>query len=413
MECGVNQSVECNGTGELNLGDGDCGHGSLGNTRQPGVAILLQSVAQEPELLGGLSLLVDGSVVVIAGHIGSKAGAVGASPVAKRGTAMSHVEREADASLQHLVDAGNHVGRWACLVTGSPLIEPAAPELRAHERRVGTHLLEAGKLLVDIAAGAKVHSPQQVVETIKVEIARPVTLEQCEVGTIQSTQSVAYLTHILLVLTIRAILVLDLHHDDGPTMSNGEREKLLCNLGFKPRNASHEIRVALAQAYVLLLEQPPWQATHLPLGTHIGAGTHNNIHAVLLRQSAELGYVVVASEVKLALLGLVDIPEHIQAQRVHAQCLAHLDAVFPVGTRNAGIMHLGSLDDKRLAIEQESIVANHELVTQHTSRYHASRSMHAHCHHDSNKHKKESQTVFHTTKVTFFIATTAQVAIYL
>ena len=59
----------------------------------------------------------------------------------------------------------------------------------------------------------------------------------------------------------------------------------------------------------------------------------------------------------------MDVPENIKANGVHAECLAHLDALFPIGTRDAGIMKLGSFDHKGLAIQQECVLAGGEIAT--------------------------------------------------
>ena len=75
-----------------------------------------------------------------------------------------------------------------------------------------------------------------------------------------------------------------------------------------------------------------------------------SVHAVLLRQTAEGCDVVVVGEVVLARALLVDVPENVQTDGVHARRLAHLDAVLPVGAWNARVVHLGGFDDEGLTI---------------------------------------------------------------
>ena len=58
----------------------------------------------------------------------------------------------------------------------------------------------------------------------------------------------------------------------------------------------------------------------------------------LLGEAAESSHVVVACEVEFAFLLLMDIPEHIEADGIHAKSLAHLDAMLPVGARNTRIV---------------------------------------------------------------------------
>ena len=137
-----------------------------------------------------------------------------------------------------------------------------------------------------------------------------------------------------------------------------QRLQLLAHLLLEDFHALHEIRIALAQTDVLFLQQPPGQAAHFPLSADIGTGTHDDIETVLLCQAAELCHVVVASEVELTFLLLMDIPEDVDAHGIHAQRLAHLDAVLPVGSRDAGVVDFGSLHDERLAVEQECALAH-------------------------------------------------------
>ena len=242
-------------------------------------------------------------------------------------------------------------------MAGAPFVEPAAPELGAHLRGVGTQLAEAAELVVDIGTRAEVHRPGKVVEAVLLEVRGPVALEQRQLLAVDAAQAVANLADVRLILTIRTVLVLHLDHDDGAAVLDGQRLQLLAHLLLEDLHALHEIRVAFAQLDVLLLQQPPGQTAHLPLCADIGARAHDDVEPVLLSQTAELGHVVVASEVKDALLLLVDVPEDVDAHGIHAQCLAHLDAVFPVGTRNAGIVNLGRLHDERLSVEQKGLVA--------------------------------------------------------
>ena len=116
----------------------------------------------------------------------------------------------------------------------------------------------------------------------------------------------------------------------------------------------------LAQPDILLLEQPPRQTAHFPFCTDIRAGAHDDIHAVLLCQTAKLGHVVVACEIEVTLCLLMDVPENIDTDGIHSQRLAHLDAVLPIGTWDARIVNLGSLHHERLSVQQEGLVAHSE-----------------------------------------------------
>ena len=129
-------------------------------------------------------------------------------------------------------------------------------------------------------------------------------------------------------------------------------------LALEATHALHEVRILLAQLDVALLQQPPWQTTHLPFRTYVWSGTHDDIHSVLLTQAAELSNIVLSAPVEDALLAFVLVPEDVYADGVHAESLAHLDAMLPVGTGNAGIVQFGSLYHEWFAVKKESALAS-------------------------------------------------------
>ena len=83
---------------------------------------------------------------------------------------------------------------------------------------------------------------------------------------------------------------------------------------------------------------------------------------MLLCQAAEAGDVVLSLEIEFAGVLFVDVPEGVDADGVHAQCLAHLDAVFPIFGGNARVVHFGGFHHERLPVEQEGLVAYGKVV---------------------------------------------------
>ena len=57
----------------------------------------------------------------------------------------------------------------------------------------------------------------------------------------------------------------------------------------------------------------------------------------------------------------MDVPEHVQAQRVHAECFCTFDALFPVGARYAGVMYFGGFHHEWFTVEQERALAHGEV----------------------------------------------------
>lgn len=56
------------------------------------------------------------------------------------------------------------------------------------------------------------------------------------------------------------------------------------------------------------------------------------------------------------------VPEDVDADGVHAERLAHLDAVFPVFARDTRIMQFGGFHHKGRAVKQKGLVADFEGV---------------------------------------------------
>ena len=346
---------------ELNLREGDYGihggHGGKGFVAEP-----LQHGPQLVELGRGMARLADGGIVVVAGAVGLIAGAVGACPVAERGAAVHHIEAKGDVLHQHLPQAGHHVLGIARLMGAAPVVEPSAPELRAHQRRRGTQLLQSAELAVDVRARAEVHRPQQVIEGVLLEVAAPVALEEGDVGPAHLAQHVTHGTDVGLVGAVAAELVLHLHHNDGAATGYLQVGKLPRQRGLELAHALHEVRVERAEADVLLFQQPPGQTAHLPLGTAVGPGTDDDVEPVLLAELDKGADVGLPLEAELVGLRLVEVPEDVDAHGVHALRLDHADAVLPVLAGDTGEVHLARLDDERTAVEEERAFADFERL---------------------------------------------------
>ena len=274
---------------------------------------------------------------------------------------MGHVEAERNLVLQHITDAVNHHPSRSGFMFSSPMVEPADPELAAHQRSIRPELLQTGKLFPDVGSCSEIHRPQQVVQTIVREIRIPVALEKRYTREAGFEQDILYLRNILFVSTIRTILILHLNHYDISAFRNLERGKFLTYPVQEKAHMVHIIRIESPEFYIFLFQQPPRKASHLPFRTYVRARTDNDIHSVFLRKTAEFRYVSIALKRELAFLLFVVIPEHIHTDSVHTQRFAHTDAVFPILSRDTRIVKFGSLHDERTAIENKLAVAYREL----------------------------------------------------
>ena len=288
--------------------------------------------------------------------------------MAEAGASVRHVEREADAFGEHFVDAGDHIAGRACLVSGAPLVKPAAPELAAHAGSVRAQLAEPSELLIDIRAGSEVHCPRQIVERVLFEVRGPVALEESHLVAVDTAEAVTDFGHVWLVLAVGAILVLHLNHNDGSTVLNRERFELFAHFFLKNFDPLHEVRVEIAQLDVFFSQKPPRQASHLPFGADVWSGTDNDVHAELARDATELRHVQIACKVEFSLGLLVDVPEYVDADSVHAEGFAHPDAMLPILAWDSRIVELCGFDDDRLSVEEESTFASGEGVRSRRAR---------------------------------------------
>ena len=226
--------------------------------RQPfALGIFGQGLPQFPIFGGCLTSLIDRSIVIIRSDIGSKSRRVGSCPMAPVGTSVGHVKTEGDPFGEHFVDTGNHVGSRTRLMVGSPFVKPATPKLTTHQRAVRTQLFQPGKLLVDVGSCTEVHRPDQIIQPIQGEVRRPVTLEERDLMAEMATDDVSHFRNIRFTLTIRAIFILDLHHDDRTPVLYSQSGHLTCYSLFKQIHPFQEVGILFTQSHIFLFQQPP------------------------------------------------------------------------------------------------------------------------------------------------------------
>ena len=168
---------------------------------------------------------------------------------------------------------------------------------------------------------------------------------------------------VLLVVAEEAVFVLVLRHEDGAAVRDLKILQFFGDATEVRLRRLKEARIARTHLHVrwTLVEQPPRKAAELPFGACVRARTKENPHALLLRDAAELGDILLAGEIVLSALHLVVVPEHVRADGVEAHRLAHLDAVTPVRARHAGEMELAAADLERLTVQQKRIALHRDL----------------------------------------------------
>ena len=156
-----------------------------------------------------------------------------------------------------------------------------------------------------------------------------------------------------MVVVVGAVFVLDLHGDDRAAVMVKQRMHLFghgIQIGLA---GSEKARVAAAYADVVLAEQPGWIPTGFPFRAGVRAGAQDHVEALRGGLAHERGHIVVGVEIELPLLWFDQVPEHVGFYRVQAQRTRFLQAVFPVGTRNALEMDGTGKHLVRLAVAHE------------------------------------------------------------
>ena len=270
---------------------------------------------------------------------------------------MSHIQTERNTLIKHFFQTFHHHFSGTGLMLASPMVEPSTPKLTAHQRSFGTHFTQLGKLFVDVGSGSEVDSPNQVIKTIIEKIRTPIALEKRDFSESGRTDCIADSRYIRFICCIRAVFVFHLYHDNISAPSDLQVFQLLAHFMHKHTDTFHIIRIESAQLHTVVLQQPPGKTAHFPFGTHIRTGADDDIHTMLLRQLTKSSNIFITRKIIISGCLFMQVPKDIKTKCIHAQCLTHFNAVLPIFTRNTRIMNLGSLNNKRFAVQQESILS--------------------------------------------------------
>ena len=133
--------------------------------------------------------------------------------------AVEHVEVHAVTDLQALAHAVDEVLGIAANHVLAPAVEPAIPELHAHEGPVLAMLLVEGLEGGEVLGGTRAEVPggEHVIldERTGAQAAAPRAVGGAERHVHAALDhEIADGAQVVLILAVRAVLVLDLHHDD-------------------------------------------------------------------------------------------------------------------------------------------------------------------------------------------------------
>lgn len=158
---------------------------------------------------------------------------------------------------------------------------------------------------------------------------------------------------ILFILAVAAVLVLDLHHEDRAAPGHQQAPHLRSQPGDIAAYGGEVAWVLCTQLDIGCFEEPPRNASQLPLGTDIGTRPEHHPEPFLLGHLDIGSKVRDPREVPAAGLWLMEVPEVVGRHHVAPHGLEHLEAMPPVRTWDAAVVHLTAAQDGRLTVNEE------------------------------------------------------------
>ena len=236
---------------------------------------------------GVSAVLVQGCAIVVAGDGGTVAG-VEISPrgEAEVGAAVEHVEVESRTSVEECVELLEHALVSARVVLAAEVVEPAAPELRTHLRHPFLHACERVEIAAHVAA--EVDGDERAVRTAACHHVGTCPV-RCEEHDFRAAlfHYIAHGGEIAFVVAVAAVLVLHLQGDDGASLAALQIPYLLHDARDIIAYMGEIDRVARAQTYVLVREQPRGEAAEVPFGADVRTGAQYDVKPQLLRGEDE------------------------------------------------------------------------------------------------------------------------------
>ena len=146
---------------------------------------------------------------------------------------------------------------------------------------------------------------------------------------------IAQVSNVRVLVTELAVLILHLCHQDRTTAANLQRQNFLRQPRDPALSRTHERGIVGTDCLGRLGigQQPRRQPTKVPLRAGVRAGAQDDVETLFLRGLDESGNVILAGEVILAWLRLVNVPEYVGGNGVQAHRLRHLQtrASTPAG----------------------------------------------------------------------------------
>ena len=305
------------------------------------------------ELLPEGAVLADRGVGVVAGHRGLQHEVVvRAVPQAEVGAPVRHVEADRTALLEELADRPAHAVRRPHMVPLAPVVEPAAPELAAHERLpVPT---QGGRHRHPGAESERRHRARHAPVRDHVR-SDPVGRRQ-HLHHAPSPEPVTQVGEVGGVAAERSVLVLDLDRHDRPAVRGLQGREPRKQRVVPGIDGGEERGIARPQRRDPPGE-PEGETAVGPLRADIGARPEEHVETDLAGQPHEALDVLPAVEADVPFDPFVEVPGDIGVDRVRAHRGEPAQAVLPLVRVHAEIVDRARQDAVRRTVAEDLPVA--------------------------------------------------------
>ena len=282
--------------------------------------------AERVELLVERAVLADRRVRVIAGDGRLQHPiVVGAVPQTEVRATVRHIEAQRSPCTQQLLDRAPGARSRAHVVPLAPVVEPAAPQLAAHERITLATQRHRGR---DAGAeGERRHGTRNA--AVVDHVARDAVGGREHLDDPAAAQSVTQVGEVGGVAAEGSVLVLDLDGDDRTAVRGLQGHESWDELVVPGVHGGEEAGIARAQSGDAP-RQPERDAAVGPLGADVGTGPQEHIEADISGEADEPLDVAPAVETPVALDALVEVPGDVGVDRVRAHRGEAAQPVLPL-----------------------------------------------------------------------------------
>ena len=281
---------------------------------------------QRVELLVERSVFADGGIRVVAGDGGLQHPVViRPVPEAEVRSTVRHVQAHGSACGEQFLDRPSGARGGAHMVPLAPVVEPAAPQLAAHERiPLTTQLHGPGH------AGAERERRHGTGNAAVLDhVARDAVGGREHLDHPATAEPLAQVRQVGGIAAERTVFVLDLDRDDRAAVRGLERDEPGDQLVVPGVDRGEEAGIAGAQRRDAPRE-PGRDAAVGPLGADVGTGPEEHVQADVPGEADEALDVAPPVEAHVALDALVEVPGDIRVDSVRAHRGESAQAVLPL-----------------------------------------------------------------------------------